>query len=683
MLFLYPVFLFAILLIVIPILIHLFNFRRYIKFQFSNVQFLKEVQEQQSSKKNLKERLILLTRILAFTFLVLAFAKPYLPSSSNTSASNGKQKLVSVFIDNSFSMQNLNQEGTLLEEAKQRGKEIAKAYNINDRFQLLTQDFEGKHQRLLNRDEFMEAIDTVKISPQSRTLTQIINRQKSLLNMQKDVPHIVYIISDFQKNINPKKNLNIDTTIKLNLIQLKANPVPNLAIDTIALLGEVHQPGNTEKLLIKLHNYSDQKVIKTPLKLIINGVQKALGSFNLAPREVQNDTLIFSGLVTGWQNCTLTIQDNPITFDNQFYFSFEVEKKMNILLINGGKANPYLKSTFATDSFFETTTINDGNVDYATLNSYPVIFISDLNAISNGLSQQLKNYVNKGGSLVVFPSTNIDFLNYQSFLQDLNISYPDKLISDSTKVASLNLQNKVFKNIFDEYPQNPDLPTIKKYYQLITNTKNTGESLMKLPSKQSLISEFHVKRGKIYLSAVALDDSFSNFQKHGLFLPIILRIALLSFHVQPLFYTIGNIETIKTPPINLSSNQFLKIYKDNKYSIPATKQLNGNTELYFADQIQTPGIYQLKKQDSILSELAFNNNRSESDLSYYTSTDLIYIMPSKTNILQVSNTPLNDKIRETNFDIQLWKLCIILALFFLAIETLLVKYFNMKFQPYS
>ena len=683
MLFLYPVFLFALLLIVIPILIHLFNFRRYIKFKFSNVQFLKEVQEQQSSKKNLKERLILLTRILAFTFLVLAFAKPYLPSSSNTSASNGKQKLVSVFIDNSFSMQNLNQEGTLLEEAKQRGKEIAKAYNINDRFQLLTQDFEGKHQRLLNRDEFMEAIDTVKISPQSRTLTQIINRQKSLLNMQKDVPHIVYIISDFQKNINPKKNLNIDTTIKLNLIQLKANPVPNLAIDTIALLGEVHQPGNTEKLLIKLHNYSDQKVIKTPLKLIINGVQKALGSFNLAPREVQNDTLIFSGLVTGWQNCTLTIQDNPITFDNQFYFSFEVEKKMNILLINGGKANPYLKSTFATDSFFETTTINDGNVDYATLNSYPVIFISDLNAISNGLSQQLKNYVNKGGSLVVFPSTNIDFLNYQSFLQDLNISYPDKLILDSTKVASLNLQNKVFKNIFDEYPKNPDLPTIKKYYQLITNTKNTGESLMKLPSKQSLISEFHVKRGKIYLSAVALDDSFSNFQKHGLFLPIILRIALLSFHVQPLFYTIGNIETIKTPPINLSSNQFLKIYKDNKYSIPATKQLNGNTELYFADQIQTPGIYQLKKQDSILSELAFNNNRSESDLSYYTSTDLIYIMPSKTNILQVSNTPLNDKIRETNFDIQLWKLCIILALFFLAIETLLVKYFNMKFQPYS
>lgn len=683
MLFLYPVFLFAILLIVIPILIHLFNFRRYIKFQFSNVQFLKEVQEQQSSKKNLKERLILFTRILAFIFLVLAFAKPYLPSSSNNSALNGKQKLISVFIDNSFSMQNLNQEGTLLDEAKQRGKEIVMAYNVNDRFQLLTQDFEGKHQRLLSRDEFIEAIDTVKISSQSRTIPQIIARQQSLLNLQKDVPHIVYIISDFQKNINPKKVLNIDTTIKLNLIQLQANPVPNLAIDTVALLGAVHQPGNTEKLLIKLHNYSDQKVIKTPLKLIINGVQKALGSFNLAPREVQNDTLTFSGLIEGWQNCTLTLQDNPITFDNQFYFSFEVEKKMKVLLIDGGTANQYLKTAFATDSFFETTNTHDGNVDYVTLNSYPIIFISDLNSISNGLSQQLKSYVNKGGSLVIFPSTNIDLSNYQSFLQDLNISYPEKLFTDSERVASINLQSKVFKNIFEEYPHNPDLPSIKKYYQFNTNTKSIGESLMKLPSKQSLISKFDVKKGKIYLSAVALDDSFSNFQKHGLFLPIILRIALLSFHEQPLFYTIGNIETIKTPPINLSSNQFLKIYKDSKYSIPATRQLNGNTELYFADQIQTPGIYQLKKQDTLLSELAFNNNRSESDLSYYNNSDLTSMMPAKTNILQVTKASLNDKIRETNFGIQLWKLCIILALFSLAIEILLVKYLNIKVQQYS
>src|SRR4051812_24822362 len=112
--FLYPAFLFALLSLAIPVLIHLFNFRRYQKVYFSNVQFLKEIQEQQSSRKNLKERLILATRMLALAFLVLAFAKPYIPG--NNAANAGKQHIVSIFVDNSYSMQTINREGTLLDE---------------------------------------------------------------------------------------------------------------------------------------------------------------------------------------------------------------------------------------------------------------------------------------------------------------------------------------------------------------------------------------------------------------------------------------------------------------------------------------------------------------------------------------------------------------------------------------
>jgi hypothetical protein len=61
--FLYPVFLFALFTLAIPVLVHLFNFRRYKKVYFSNVQFLKEVQERQASRRNIKERLILAARM--------------------------------------------------------------------------------------------------------------------------------------------------------------------------------------------------------------------------------------------------------------------------------------------------------------------------------------------------------------------------------------------------------------------------------------------------------------------------------------------------------------------------------------------------------------------------------------------------------------------------------------------
>src|SRR6478609_8586650 len=106
--FLYPGFLFALLTLAIPVVVHLFNFRRYKKVYFSNVQFLREVQEQQASRRNLKERLILAVRMLALAFLVFAFARPFIPGDDAADA--GKQRSVSIFVDNSYSMQTLNRE---------------------------------------------------------------------------------------------------------------------------------------------------------------------------------------------------------------------------------------------------------------------------------------------------------------------------------------------------------------------------------------------------------------------------------------------------------------------------------------------------------------------------------------------------------------------------------------------
>jgi hypothetical protein len=479
--FIYPFFLFALALLVIPVLVHLFNFRRYQKIYFSNVQFLKEIQEQQSSRRNLKERLILASRLLALTFLVLAFAKPYLPGSN--AAETGRQQVISIFVDNSYSMQTRSREGALLDEAKKRAKEVASAYSINDRFQLLTQDFEGRHQRLLNRDEFNDAVDAVKISPQSRTLQQIVKRQQSLLNTMPNSNRSVYIISDLQKNMAGNFKLKADSGVHINLVQLEANDLPNIAVDSAWLLSAVHHPGETERLVVRLHNYATEKAEKIPLKVLINGRQKALGSYTINGRSAQNDTLHFSGLQAGWQHGEITLQDNPVTFDNQFYFTFKVNSQMPLLLISGETANPFLRSVFAVDPFFAVKQVTDGNIDYASLNSYNLIVLSDTRNISVGLSQQLKTYVSKGGTLMFFPSTNADLTNNETFLRPLGASYPEKLVTENTKVSAINLQSPVFKGIFETAPQNPDLPVVKKYYGLRV-VSSTEDKLMVLPGEQ-------------------------------------------------------------------------------------------------------------------------------------------------------------------------------------------------------
>src|SRR5690349_9683835 len=175
--FQYPRFLFALLAIAIRIVNQLFNFRKFKKVYFSNVQFLKEAKEQNSSREKLKNLLVLLCRVLAIAFLVLAFARPFI--SSGNKHNPAQRNVISIYIDNSYSMETVNKEGSLLDEAKRKAKEIARSYDINDQFQLITNDFEGKHQRLVNKDEFVQLLDEVKISAANKTLQQILNRQQA------------------------------------------------------------------------------------------------------------------------------------------------------------------------------------------------------------------------------------------------------------------------------------------------------------------------------------------------------------------------------------------------------------------------------------------------------------------------------------------------------------------------
>jgi hypothetical protein len=670
--FLYPAFLFALGTLAIPIIVHLFNFRRYQKVYFSNVQFLKELQEQQSSRRNLKERLILAARLLSLLFLVLAFAKPFIPS--NQALIVAKQQVVSIFVDNSYSMQTLSKEGTLLDEAKRHAKEIAATYSINDRFQLLTQDFEGKHQRLLSRDEFNDAVDAVKISPQSRGLQQIVDRQQSLIKSQTG-SGAIFILSDYQINMRTPRPIKLDSAISLNLVQLKANQLPNVAIDSVWLLSAIHRPDDAEKLIVRLHNYADQKAEKVPLKLSINNVQKALASFTLAPRMVQNDTLSFSGLKAGWQLGQLNLQDNPITFDNQFNFTFDVKNQLPVLLINGGTANTYLKAAFATDKFFVVNNAQDGNVDYGALNTYPLVAISDIKAISAGLAQQLKSYVDKGGSLVVFQSADEDVKTYQALLQPMNAAYPEKLVTENTKVSAINVQSKVFKSVFEQMPENPDLPVVKKYYQLNTMAHGLSENLMALPGNQPFFASYKSGAGQVYVCAAALNEDFSNLPRHAMLLPMLFRIALLSGHDQPLFYTLGQDETIEAPSIQLNEKQILKLVKGKTSIIPDARQQEGSTLLYLSDQLKETGNYRLMKKDSVLSEIAFNDNRKESDMSYLTEADLKKMAP-KGNFINAATPSLKSELNNISLGLQLWKLCIVLALLFIAAEILLVRYYK-------
>ncbi len=672
--FLYPEFLFALAAVAIPILIHLFNFRKFKKIQFSNLRFLKQVQQATSSGRKLKDRLILAARILAITFLVLAFAKPYISSGDQDA---GGRQVVSVYIDNSFSMESVNKEGTLLDEAKRRAAEIASAYSLNDRFQLLTNDFEGKHQRLVGYDDFINALQELKISSTNRDIREVVARQLEVFAGEPNARKTIYQISDFQESMLGKGPVRADSQVTVRLVKLSANPLPNVSIDSVWLTSPLHQPGKTEQLIVKLRNNSDEKAQNIPVKVFINNSQKAISTLSVEPRATITDTLAFSGLGAGWQRGYVQIKDYPVVFDDTFYFSFHVRQSIPVLLVNGTNPNPFLQAVYRSDPFFSLVQLPAGSIDYSTLPDNPMVVLNEIRDYTPGFNSELKAYVQNGGTLFIYPSLEDDLSGLGTFLQELGADRPESVVSAETKVSKLNTADPLFADVFEQVPRNMELPLVRKYIAFASQSRSNRQSVIDLAGNRSLLSRFNLGGGKVYVSAVPLDDSASNLQRHSVFVPIMFQAAMQSVQQQRLFYQLNNTQLINIPKVALRTDQVLKLKKRDFEAIPQARQSSAGTEIFMADQIRENGNFDLMKNDSLIAVLSFNDNRTESDLSYADEDELKDKFPyQKVNVIEPAAGSVENQIKAVNSGLQLWKFFLVLALLALAAEIALIRFYK-------
>jgi len=129
--FKHPEILYFLFLLVIPILVHLFQLRRFKKEYFTNVHFLKELAIQTRKSSRLKKWLLLLTRLFLLACLIIAFAQPFFQAKDSKGITNE----MFIVLDNSFSMQAKGKQGELMKRAVQ---ELLENVPENQTFSLIT-----------------------------------------------------------------------------------------------------------------------------------------------------------------------------------------------------------------------------------------------------------------------------------------------------------------------------------------------------------------------------------------------------------------------------------------------------------------------------------------------------------------------------------------------------------------
>ncbi len=687
--FIYPEFLVALLLIGIPVLIHFLHFKRYKTVYFSQVNFLKAVKEESRKKNNLKQLLILLCRILTVAALVFVFSQPYFPT--NKEAKNLAKKLVAIYVDNSFSMKQEGDQGILLEQAKSRAMEIAQSYGPATRFLLIDNQQQPESRQILSQSQLISKLGSIHESPVQLPLSKI---HQSLYNrLQQEgakAEKNIYLISDFQSYATDLNAFIKDTSIYTYLIPLTGQSTNNLLIDSCWFETPGHKKNREEILSVRIQNQSNQSYQNVPVRLKINDTIKAINNLSIEPEVTEEIQLTYKNNQAGIHRGIVELDDYPIVYDNHYYFSYTVQSKNRVLAIAqpNDLTNSKLEALFKADENIDFETIAVNKIQVSQFKNYQCIYLLNLENLSSGLIGSLKQFVEQGGSLAVFPGINSQLSSYNQLFAGLNAGRLVAADSTQLRMETVNYNHSLFDKVFLHEKQDLELPQVSYSFRTNTNSRSLETSLVEFNNRQSAVSEFQAGSGRLYQFYFPLDDEKTNFTQQAIFVPLIYNIALNSFAPQDIQYEIKN-----DLVLNLSFNEAQRptntqtLLLDNgkrQFRIPVINQLNNQLRIDPGQAIQQAGFYDLNSNEHQLRTLAFNFSREESRSSTQNAQQLNQVLSSLNNptitIIEGSDSDFVQQLLIANEGTQLWKIFLYLALFFLAMEVLISRFWEMIFK---
>jgi hypothetical protein len=663
--FLYPGFLWVLTALAIPIILHLFYFRRYKKVFFSNLRFLREVKEETSARNKLRNLLILLARLLAMAFLILAFAQPFIPAKQ--SAGSGLHN-VNVFIDNSFSMQSFGKDLSLFDRSRQKAKEIILGYQAEDRFRVMGHELTAAQQQWLSRDEAVVRLEELDFTPDVKSLSVVASRQKQGAPDARGTD-VGWIISDFQKSITDIPAT--DTSLALNLLPMRGVQEKNVAIDSAWFESPVQTLNQTASLLFTLHNYAQDEADNIRVTIDLDGQERPEGTVDIQGNQVITDTANITVLKPGWHELAIRISDFPVTFDDTYYITFYVEEQLHVLNITDQVNTEKIDAVFADPANFVLDRSTSQNIQYASFGEYNLIVLNELTKISSGLISAAQRYVNDGGKVLFVPAKAGELRDYNALMSAMSANQMQAWRDGERQVGSINTDGYIYNDVFRRTRPNMRLPKVNGSYD-ITSASRRGQQLLTFRDGGDFATFYTPGKGAFTVLASPLDETVSDFTlQPEIFVPLLYKLALYTSEARKLGYTIGVDYLIPIDRTDINIDQDIAVTGTSDF-IPGITPLGTRVLLDFQGQVNTAGFYRVMQDQKIIASFGFNYDRTESDLAVMPDDEL----PANNQITvwaESDETDFTQLIESTQQGKPLWKWCLILSLLFIAMEIALIR----------
>jgi len=648
--FKYPAIFYFLFILIVPILIHLFNLKKFKKIEFTNVQFLKKISIETRKSSQVKKLLILATRLLCFTALIFTFSQPYL---GNKKIEDNRHYYI--YLDNSESLNTNGNNGNLLKTATH---DIIENSPENERYSLLTNDDLRIN---ISKKELKKDLRNIQISNNITSFEDKINAiERELKNKSKDLYKIL-LISDFQYFTKKINNEFTNVTRPFSVVKLTSNVKNNISVDSVYI-----STYNTyEKVVsVVIKNQGDEKN-DIPIALYNSSKLINKRSFSI----LKNEEKILEFPIENFHQFKGKIQidfNESFMFDNVFYFTINSSKKTSILTI--GKSLPYISKIFNSDEF-DYSSASLQNLNYNSISSQQLIILNQIQSITKVLESSILKFIENGGNLLVIPNKNIELNTYNSFFKKINSGEILNKYKDSLKITTINFEHPLFRDVFTKEVRNFEYPAVALNYT--HNLK--GNAILMFENKTPFLHEVANSFSKIYLFSSPLDIQSSNIVNSPIIVPTLYNMAKQSLELTKPYYILQKENTIEISK-KIEKNEILKISNQKKSFIPSQINFANKVVLSTINEPKTAGFFDITLNRDTLNYLAYNNSPNESLLTFY---DLNTVKKENKNITIFSSIKEYFKeINEKNKVQSLWRLFLAIAIVSLLLEILILKFFS-------
>ncbi len=638
MLFKYPQLLWSLWLLLIPILIHLLQLRKFKKTPFTNVRFLQKVVAESQKSQKLKRWLLLITRLGLFACLILAFSQPFFADDSAFI-----EKETTIYLDNSFSLQARNENTTLLEQAVQ---DLIKSVPNQTTFNLFTNNKEYFNVTI---EDIQNDLLQIPFTSEQLTLSEINIKAATSYSKNPNTEKRLLVISDFQKRIASDTE-NTTDLISVYYLPVRTGTIENIAIDSAYI--DASNPLSLELVVL----LSSATVTENIPVSLYNGetlIAKSAAEFNSDRNAQLIFTLPSKELIDG----KVTIPDTGLIYDNQLYFNLNTRDKIKVLNI-GSPNNTFLRKIYSDDEFvFQYSEESDLNLSVIANND--LIVLNEVPVLSPSLQSALRSYLTDGGSLVIIPSDDMQIASYNRLLSTIGFSYLQKNNAER-EILHISFSHPLFKNVFEKEIQNFQYPKVASYYGVSTQ----APAILSYDNNDPFLSG----SSTTYLFTAPINEENSNFKSSPLIVPTFYSMAINSLKLPDLYYNLGTTISIDIPEAK-SQDEVIKLGLGTYEFIPQQQIMGRKTRLHFKEQPGMDGIFTILNVDST-RKITFNYNRKESHLEYL-NVDVL-----SEDITTTSISDIFESFEKDSAVTALWKWFVILALILMLTEIIIQKVFK-------